>query len=433
MYYITNQNNQIIAIDPSLLALLGLKNIDELYGEVALKNATFSLSSEDETVTIATVQNKDTYHIEKHDLSSLLGNMTLIQIGSSSNESIRINDDVPIFTSEKEELVEDFLKLEIAPEEEISLPDDDLMFPEDTDDLAEKHDEKQETLFLIDDSPENEEIKENTDTEAEKEEERIETVDDNQSSIVIDIENISQNIGISTEDYTVFLNEYIDTALSLEKDLQSAEGEKHSYAINTLSHLSNVLHLPVMSKIITQIDNAAAADQNKYIESLYATLSRLTTSSPTTEEELLPILKIDEEREGEVLSEVETVIETTDSFGHINLNDVTAIHFDFQPEEAAKDLNLPTELISEFVNDFIAQAQAETQKMLDAYEKGDLETIKKIGHLLKGASSNLRITPLSDTLHEIQFCEDDSQLEALIKNYWGHFLFLEMQTKLASK
>ena len=434
MYYVTNQNNQIIAIDPSLLALLKLQNIDELYREMALGNATFSLSSEDETVTIATVQNEDTYHIEKHDLSSLLGDMTLIQIESPSKESVHIDDDVSMFTSEKEELVENFLKLEIAPEENISLLDDDLMFLKDTDD-----------------SPENEEVKENTDTEAEKdhalldlilpntpeiaideidatgkeekEEERIEAVDDKQSPLVIDIENISQSIGISTKDYTVFLNEYIDTALSFEKDLQSTQEESRAYAIKTLSHLSNILHLPFMTETVTQIENALAVDQDKEIKSFYAKLARLTTSP----------LEIDNKRDIEILSKAEAVTEITDGFGSINLDDVKYIHFDFQPEEAAKDLSLPVELIEEFVHDFIAQAHVETKKMMDAYQKGDLETIQKISHLLKGTSSNLRIGPLSDTLYEIQRCEESSKLEALIKNYWGHFLFLETQTRLKSK
>ena len=70
--------------------------------------------------------------------------------------------------------------------------------------------------------------------------------------------------------------------------------------------------------------------------------------------------------------------------------------------------------------------------MLEAYEKGDLESIQNIGHLLKGASSNLRIKALSDTLYEIQFCQDSSKLEDLIKQYWGHFLSLEMQMNVTS-
>ena len=94
-------------------------------------------------------------------------------------------------------------------------------------------------------------------------------------------------------------------------------------------------------------------------------------------------------------------------------------------QAAADDLSLPVELIEEFVHDFIDQAHEETDKMLEAYEKGDLDTIQKIGHLLKGTAGNLRINPLSDVLYEIQFCEDSSKLEGLIKEYWGHLLSFE--------
>ena len=121
------------------------------------------------------------------------------------------------------------------------------------------------------------------------------------------------------------------------------------------------------------------------------------------------------------------------SFGTINLDDVKPIHFDFQLEEAANDLSLPVELIEEFVNDFIDQGRIETKKMLEAYEEGDLDAIQKIGHLLKGTSSNLRINALSDTLYKIQFCEDSSTLEALIKDYWGHFLSFEIQINAISR
>jgi len=95
-------------------------------------------------------------------------------------------------------------------------------------------------------------------------------------------------------------------------------------------------------------------------------------------------------------------------------------------------LSLPVELIEEFVNDFIVQAHEETEKMLQAYERGDLETVQKIGHLLKGTASNLRINPLSDTLYEIQFNEDLDRVPELVKNYWAHFLSLENQIKLIS-
>ncbi len=440
MYYITNQNNQIIAIDPSLLALLEVENIDELYRKIALGDIKLSSSEEDEKITITTAQNEETYDVENNNLSGMLGDITLVQVQVSPKESMLIDDvTVPM---------EEFFAIETAEENEISILDDTLEEISDVD--TEKNEiENNNELFdlILPNAPE-----ETIDKIAITGNKQVETADDNQAPIVIDVKNISQSIGISTEDYNTFLNEYIDTALSLEKDLQSTQEGKHSHAIDTLSHLSNVLHLPAITEILTQIKNASAANKNANIESFYAALGRLTTSQlETVKEETSSILGIGSEVKVETVDsvdihnidlhekeppsapETESVTTTTESFGTINLDDVKPIHFDFQLEEAAKDLSLPVELIEEFVHDFIEQGHVETEKMLEAYEKGDLDTIQKIGHLLKGTSSNLRINPLSDTLYEIQFCEDSSKLEGMIKQYWGHFLSLETQINLTSK
>ena len=543
MYYITNQNNQIIAIDPNLLALLEVENIDDLYRDIALGDIKFSPSKEDSRITIEKAQNKETYDVENTDLSGMLGNITLVQIQTSPKASMLIDDDSSTFTlaekdeessitedelvekilgldvTEEEELLfpddlleddisvldDSDLNLDITEEEELSLPDDDLISIKATDDLL-KDDTSvlddsdlnldlpaEEELSLRDDdlisikdtdalleektsvvdnfeevaeessaTEENDDAlfdlilpsapEETIDTITIIENEQVETADDKQAPIIIDAQDISQSIGISTEDYNTFLNEYIDTALSLEEDLQSIQEEKRSNAISILSHLSNVLHLPVISEIVTKIENATAEDQSTYIESFYSTLGRLTTSQLVTAKEGAPFISeivsdikvetidsVDIDtislHEEKPLSAPETksVMPASESFATINLDDVKSIHFDFQLEQAANDLNLPVELIEEFVHDFIEQAHTETKKMLEAYEKGDLDTIQKIGHLLKGTSSNLRIKPLSDTLYEIQFCKDINKLEKLIKHYWGHFLSLETQINLTSK
>ncbi len=513
MYYITNQNNQIIAIDPNLLALLEVENIDDLYKNIALGDIKFSLSKEESKITITKAQNEESYDVENTDLSGMLGNITLVQIQTSPAESMLIDDDrSTLILAEKDEessltedaLIEKILGLDVAEEEELSLPNDDLISIKDTDDLLEEDisvlddsdlnldvpaeeelslldddlisikdtdDLLEEAISVLDDSEgevkESSAIEENNealfdlilptapeetiDKIAITEDEQVETAADSQAPIMIDVKNISQSIGISTEDYNTFLNEYIDTALSLEEDLQSTEEEKRSNAISILSHLSNVLHLPVINEIVTQIKNATVESQNTHIASFYTTLGRLTTSElDTDQEETSSILEIDSDIKIETLDSVDmdkidlyeeeppSTIETesvttTEGFGTINLDDVKPIHFDFQLEQAANDLSLPVELIEEFVHDFIDQAHAETKKMLEAYEKGDLDTIQKIGHLLKGTSSNLRINPLSDTLYQIQFCEDSSKLEELIKQYWGHFLSLETQINITSK
>jgi len=281
--------------------------------------------------------------------------------------------------------------------------------------------------------------------------------------ILIDIDKVSEEIGISHEDYNTFLNEYIDTALTLEEDLRGALETPCSEAVNTLSHLSNVLQLPLVTEIVTTIGEQTPPQKSAYVDAFYATLGRLTTAVPATPTtpsvalDLEPATLTQAVEESlhevavapaptpeptpdpvapvtEIIEEVtpEPEVEEPQGFGTLNLDDVKSIHFDFQMEQAANDLSLPVELIEEFVGDFIGQAHEETQKMLDAYERGDLDTIQKIGHLLKGTSSNLRIDPLADTLYEIQFCEDSSRLEGLIKNYWAHFLSLEAQVNLIS-
>ncbi|RRS32940.1 MAG: hypothetical protein P794_00030 [Epsilonproteobacteria bacterium (ex Lamellibrachia satsuma)] len=400
MYYITNENNQIIAIDSMLLAIVGMENIDDLYKEIALGNIAFSSSDEEGKVTITTPQNKESYHAESHLLSGMLGNITLVQLQTSSEETEPLEEETEKKKTENEKELFDLI---MPSTEEDLLPMETLEKEEAA--ISEKAEEKNELFDLI------------LPSEAESAIHEIAETEEDTSPIYVDTEDISQKIGISSEDYNTFLNEYIDTALSLEKDLQSGQEEKRTNAIDMLSHLSNVLHLPIITEIITQIENASEADQDKYIESLYATLARLTTFKP--------------EKKKEKTKSPETP--SVKYFSSINLDDVRPIHFDFQLEQAAKELNLPVELIEEFVHDYIKQAHEETEKMLEAYEKGDLKTLQKIGHLLKGAASNLRIEPLAETLYKIQFCEDITKMEDLIKNYWAYFLSLETQISLTSK
>jgi len=298
--------------------------------------------------------------------------------------------------------------------------------------------------------------------------------------IDIDVKSISESIGISEDDYGLFLDEYIQTARSFEDDLRNAEDAKRNDTLNTLTHLSNVLQLPIIAKSIKQIKEGSNDSLDSNIKSFYTTLTKLSQSleemskekeasvSEKVEEAIASIdeLTLDEPiaveepividepvaveepividepvavEEPIVIDEPVTVEEpieevvNTNSFGTISLEGIDPIHFDFQMEQAATDLGLPVDLIEEFVDDFIVQAHEETLKMLKCYEEGDLDAIQKIGHLLKGTSSNLRIAPLADTLYEIQFCEDSSKLEKLIKFYWAHFLSLETQVKLTKK
>lgn len=415
MYYILNETNQIIAADDNLLEYCGLSHIDELSLKIALGDIKFdSLSQTELTITIGNTD--QSFSVSKSTLSSLLGHLTLVTVQAeavSKESGITLDLDSDLISIENE--TEDIIKEpeEIKDEDELF----DLVLEKDAEENLEKIEESLDLLT------------EDTETlDLGLSEEKTEAITEEDTEILIDVDKISQQIGVSHEDYDTFLNEYIDTALGLEQDLQSSDMDKRADAVGTLSHLSDVLQLPKVGDLLEKISTASADTQRETVETFYTTLSRLTTSSKVSEDEKLDLFDLQDES---VEAPVATV--SSNGFGTISLDDVKPIHFDFQLEEAANDLSLPVELIEEFVHDFIEQAHVETKNMLKAYEEGDLDKIQKIGHLLKGASSNLRIKDLSDTLYKIQFCENSDDLEHLIKDYWGHFLSFEIQINALAK
>ncbi|MFT7878758.1 MAG: Hpt domain-containing protein [Sulfurimonas sp.] len=449
MYYITNQNNQVVAADKALLELLGLQNVEALYQKMIKGELSFT-SLSPESLTISSDESEaehHTFNLNSSSLSSMLGELTL-NVLTTSEPSEKEDDETISFTEpEKINLTAHEEEPVTAPETEEASKDEDIISILDEDFLKEPEEETsiaEEEPEPVDESSdfepisiiEEEEVELPTDEAPITEEaeapvtETVEEAEKTTAPIYIDIAQVSETIGITPDEYNNFLNEFIDTAISLEKDLNSDNDETQSSAVKTLVHLSELLQLPQLSDAAKAIDEASAQERDTQVESFYNILARVTTQ-PTTlseaEEEMLvaPEMELEEKEEEGALPE--------GSFGTIDLSDVKPIHFDFRLEEAAEELSLPVELIDEFVHDFIDQARTETENMLEAYKQGDLNKIQKIGHLLKGASSNLRINPLADTLYEIQFCEDSSKLEALIKSYWAHFIAFEKQMELTSK
>ena len=485
MYYILNETNQLIAADEEMLSLCGVAHIDELSSKIAKDNINLHLTGEGDII-IRTDEDEKTYSVTETSLSSLLGYLHLIQISTELEENDEVSITTPAIEDDSTDLIDSIihdeeesldvieeetatpLLSETEKDEEITFGDhldvnDDIMELKDTETteeetplLAPEEDKETELFDLLGDSdevilqetPEDEKSEEETLDLGLSDEEEIFLKDKEEAEVTeisINIDEISQKIGISSDDYQNFLNEFIDTALGLEKDLQSNDENQRAEATSTLSYLAEVLHLPVIGDIITDISNADETNQRNIIESFYGTLSRITTTQVTEENAPIDVQTPEVEEELELFDEPEVTEElmiqeevtprktsSGPSFGTISLEGIKPKHFDFQLEEAANDLSLPVELIEEFVHDFIDQAHIETKKMLEAYEDGDLDAIQKIGHLLKGASSNLRINPLSDTLYKIQFCEDPSQLEILIKDYWAHFLSFENQINVIS-
>ncbi|MEA3455863.1 MAG: Hpt domain-containing protein, partial [Campylobacterota bacterium] len=323
----------------------------------------------------------------------------------------------------------DFLK----PIEEDSVEEEeilDLLPKEDIDDKIDLlPDEESEIVFLTDekedDSASNNDInllpdeeidflkpteKEEVKEDEAAEEENEEYLAPSDESIFIDTEKNSKILGISKEDYSEFLDEFIDKAIEQEEAVKDIESTEHHKATLSLYKLAQMLHLSTLSEILEKAEGASGEKEKRAIEAFYLTLSNLTTL---------------ETEPDDTVSELEEEV-YDNQICILTLDDIKPIHFDFQLEKASEDLSLPVDLIEEFVNDFIIQAHEEKINFMDACKKGDIDEIHRIGHKLKGVASNLRINPLADTLEEIQFCEDRSRFEPLLKKYWGQFLAFEL-------
>ncbi len=443
MYYILNQLDQVVAVAPRLLNALDIPDVNTFYQKLALKEVVFTLNGD--TVTLTIDGTPHTLQASVEDLEGMLGNVRVVDITS---ENLKTTAEAPI--EEEAPLLEIEEESDKSDQELLSFEESDLFGikePEEPEPLAEtvpfeavKTEEEDLYELTIPSDSENaiSDIEEETELTADTSKT---SASENETPIYIDVASISEKIGITTEDYNLFLDEYIDTALGYEQALISNNDKEKEEALNALSHLSNVLQLPIIGELLSNIKSASQSEKEGAISAFFTALGRLSTAKvEETEQTLEPTIEITEEEEAEEQTPEErgekakaALLETeAQKRTPIDLSGIKPIHFDFQLEEAAKDLSLPVELIEEFVNDFIIQAHEETEKMLKAYEKGDLETVQKIGHLLKGTASNLRINPLSDTLYEIQFNEDLDRVPELIKNYWAHFLSLENQIKLIS-
>ena len=304
----------------------------------------------------------------------------------------------------------------------------------------------------------------------EKDKENNNKLTTNYKAIYLDVDKISDEIGLSVEDYKLYLDSFIDQSIIDEKRLL----EGNDKVIKNLSNLALTLKIPHINILLLKIQKLSHRERMPLIDQYYTKLALLTLEKPDYEEEELfeedkvesenkeeilnarftDLLKniptqpedieadkkngsdIKEEEFEEFLKEVSAPATTPsvkpkNDIQEIVLENVSALPISYSPQTAADELNLPVVLIEEFVDDFIEQARQDKDHLLTSYYQKDMDNIHELGHKLKGAASNLRINELADILEEIQFCTEHNKLEGLFIKYWGHFLSLEdYMTKL---
>lgn len=78
----------------------------------------------------------------------------------------------------------------------------------------------------------------------------------------------------------------------------------------------------------------------------------------------------------------------------------------YNPKTASEELGLPIDLVEEFIQDFIAQANSFKKDLFESAKNGDLDNLRIQSHKLKGVAANLRIEDALDALSKVNTLED---------------------------
>lgn len=271
----------------------------------------------------------------------------------------------------------------------------------------------------------------------------------------LNLKSSSEKIGLSEVDYKNFFSEYIQTANMLKKDLTSDDIKARENALDIMIHLASTLYAP--SVVTERLNDIKASASNENIDKLYETFAliskELNQPIQLTDTKLQdtiidnkvdlvnePIkLEIQEPAEQTIPTPKITISEPTivrskpatqSAIGEeINLDGVAPERFEFSIQKSSEELSLPQEIVKDFMKDFTLQCRTETDNIISAYKAGDMDTIKRISHSLKGVASNLYLTPLAESLLHLQHNKELASVPSLLKKYWALFISYENQIK----
>lgn len=99
----------------------------------------------------------------------------------------------------------------------------------------------------------------------------------------------------------------------------------------------------------------------------------------------------------------------------------------FDPAIAANELGLPQEMVIEFVQDFIKEANDYKSWLELARKKQDFNQLKTISHKIKGAATNLRIKNIAKTMDVIHDSNDLDAIEKAITTFYEQVNALQEQ------
>lgn len=131
----------------------------------------------------------------------------------------------------------------------------------------------------------------------------------------------------------------------------------------------------------------------------------LLAEAPTAPKHELPV----QESKKEPIPEVK----------HVQLEEEAPFaNYVFDPQVASHDLGLPLDLVEEFVQDFIAQANSFKNDLYNSLHNGNMDNLKVQSHKLKGVAANLRIEDALDALKIINTSRDEYEIKVNLDRFY---------------
>ena len=391
--------------------------------------------------------------------------VALLSIGEETEKS---EEELPLpeepeekeATPEKEEL-----QKEETPEELLTLKEETPQSTEEEEHGA-KNEEGLEDLLTLEEEPLPQVEEKNETTvelkeEAALSEEKKETIQWQNllEEFQLDIDANAAQLELSPTEYSDLIREFITDSHELRDALFSDDPATRTEAIASLRDAAALLQLDALSKVISALREAPEEERTSMIEALYKRIDLLagqlphkkepepkesakvevpevvvtTEETPPSEEKISPAEETVVERETpptatteESIREEETPVTPPEKAVEESLLEgITAVPIDFSLKIASEELNLPEDLVLEFINDFAAQGHEYLPVLIEAYESGDLDKLQKTAHMLKGAASNLRIEPMVENLYELQFDNDISRAPKRIRLFAAQLMSLD--------
>ena len=251
----------------------------------------------------------------------------------------------------------------------------------------------------------------------------------------INLHENANKLSIDYNSYIMLTENYLDEIKKYNNDLLDGS----TSIISMLTDAGELLSLDILTRKLNSLEKSNNKKENLNEINLICALIKEKIESAGKESKKAVKEEIKEEpvvekvvKIDEVVEEVATptvpsipedIIEITTA--EDLLNAIASQKVIFNPQKAANELNLPKDLIVEFVEDFLAQSKEHLSVITKAYNSNDIKTIQTTAHMLKGAASNLRLDTIAENLFKIQKEGNIEESASLIKKFVAQIKGLE--------